>query len=253
MKLDMLRPKQIYFCYLGVNWISAIMVLCFQLGNRWVKCFWNSFFPYEQPLLRIFCLARSSVLLFCEVYYFNVILSEECRLLGCGAVYILCELTFRRNDWAWLSLQPPAHAGSSLAEFSTRKMEAVRSSETSVHTRSTRHHIQEDGILHTPRHESPKSYTIVSAFTKYFKLFRGRYFWWSSVLKISNWNFKRLYTGDNADYCNDNHIVSVEPYIFTAGKPALRVSSGTSVYPQWIRSRDRIEQRTFHMHCNVAA
>jgi hypothetical protein len=37
-----------------------------------------------------------------------------------------------------LHLQPPAHAGSSLADFSTLKMEAIRSSETSVHTRSTR-------------------------------------------------------------------------------------------------------------------
>jgi hypothetical protein len=34
-----------------------------------------------------------------------------------------------------------------LADFSTLKMEAIRSSETSVHTRSTRHHIPEDGIL----------------------------------------------------------------------------------------------------------
>jgi hypothetical protein len=50
-------------------------------------------------------------------------------------------------DW-WLSLQPPAHAGSSLADFSTLKMEAIRSSETSVHTRSTRRHIPEGGILH---------------------------------------------------------------------------------------------------------
>jgi hypothetical protein len=45
-------------------------------------------------------------------------------------------------------LQPPAHAGSSLAGFSTLRMEAIRSSETSVHTRSTRRHIPEDGILH---------------------------------------------------------------------------------------------------------
>jgi hypothetical protein len=48
-----------------------------------------------------------------------------------------------------LTLQPPAHANSSLADFSTLKMEALRSSETSVHTRSTRRHIPEDGILHS--------------------------------------------------------------------------------------------------------
>jgi hypothetical protein len=41
------------------------------------------------------------------------------------------------------SLQPPAHADSSLADFSTLKIEAVLSSETSVHTRSTRLHIPE--------------------------------------------------------------------------------------------------------------
>jgi hypothetical protein len=54
---------------------------------------------------------------------------EECRLLGCE------------------SLQPPAHAGSSLADFSTLKKEAIRSSETSVYTRFIRRHIPEDGIL----------------------------------------------------------------------------------------------------------
>jgi hypothetical protein len=45
-------------------------------------------------------------------------------------------------------LQPSAQAGSSLADLSTLKMEAIRSSETSVHTRSTWRHIPEDGILH---------------------------------------------------------------------------------------------------------
>jgi hypothetical protein len=47
-----------------------------------------------------------------------------------------------------VSLQPPAYAGSSLANFSTLKMEVIRSSETSVHTRSTRRHIPKDGTLH---------------------------------------------------------------------------------------------------------
>jgi hypothetical protein len=43
-------------------------------------------------------------------------------------------------------LQPPAHAGSSRADFSTLKMKAIRFSETLVQfTRSTRRHIPEDG------------------------------------------------------------------------------------------------------------
>jgi hypothetical protein len=41
------------------------------------------------------------------------------------------------------------HAGSSIADFSTLKMEAIRSSETSVQsTTSTRRHTPEDVILH---------------------------------------------------------------------------------------------------------
>jgi hypothetical protein len=39
------------------------------------------------------------------------------------------------------------------------KMEAKRSSETLVHTRCTRRHIPEDGILHSHRRENLKSYT----------------------------------------------------------------------------------------------
>jgi hypothetical protein len=46
------------------------------------------------------------------------------------------------------SLHPPSHAGSSLANFSTLKMEGIRPSETSVHTRTTRRHIPENGILY---------------------------------------------------------------------------------------------------------
>jgi hypothetical protein len=45
----------------------------------------------------------------------------------------------------WMQI---SHAGFSLADFCSMKMEAIRSSETSVHTRSTRRHIPQDGILH---------------------------------------------------------------------------------------------------------
>jgi hypothetical protein len=40
----------------------------------------------------------------------------------------------------------------------TGEGEAIRYSETSVHTRSTRRHIPENGILHTQRRENLKSY-----------------------------------------------------------------------------------------------
>jgi hypothetical protein len=61
-----------------------------------------------------------------------------------------------------LSLQPPAQAGSSLADFSTLKMEAIRSSETLIHTRSTRRHIQQNDILHSQRRENLRSYKILT-------------------------------------------------------------------------------------------
>jgi hypothetical protein len=57
-------------------------------------------------------------------------------------------------------LQSSAHAGSSLADVSTLKMEAIRSSETSAHTISARSHIPQDGILHSHRRENLKPYII---------------------------------------------------------------------------------------------
>jgi hypothetical protein len=53
-------------------------------------------------------------------------------------------------------LQAPVHAGSSLADFSTLKMDAIHSSETSVHTKFTRPHTPEDGIIHSHRSENLK-------------------------------------------------------------------------------------------------
>jgi hypothetical protein len=59
--------------------------------------------------------------------------------------------------WKWW-MQPPAHAGSSLADFSTLKMEVIRSSETSVHTGSTRLHILQYDILHSHLRENLSPY-----------------------------------------------------------------------------------------------
>jgi hypothetical protein len=52
-------------------------------------------------------------------------------------------------------------ATTSLMDFSTLKMGAIHSTEMSVHTRSTRHHIAKDSILHSHHYEDLNSYFIV--------------------------------------------------------------------------------------------
>jgi hypothetical protein len=56
---------------------------------------------------------------------------------------------FYSGDYEECRLQRPADAGSPLADFSTLKKDAKRSSETSVNERSTQRHIPEDDILHS--------------------------------------------------------------------------------------------------------
>jgi hypothetical protein len=63
-------------------------------------------------------------------------------------------------------LRTLADAGTSLADFSILKMEAKRSSETFVHTRSTQRHIPEDGIFRSHRCENLESEIT---FPKYFR------------------------------------------------------------------------------------
>jgi hypothetical protein len=64
-----------------------------------------------------------------------------------------------------ISLLTPAHSGSSLTDFllfsSTLKMEAIRSSETSVNTSSTQRHTPEDYFFHSHRRENVKCYVNV--------------------------------------------------------------------------------------------
>jgi hypothetical protein len=64
-------------------------------------------------------------------------------------ISVLCKIWgFHGGDYEERRLQPPANAGSSLADFSTLKMEGIRSSETSVRARFTRCYMPEDSILH---------------------------------------------------------------------------------------------------------
>jgi hypothetical protein len=72
----------------------------------------------------------------------------------------------RRNRSTWRKLQSAATCSRLFvfAKFSTLKMEAIRSSETSVYTRCTRRHVPEDGILHSQRCENLKSFIIELSF-----------------------------------------------------------------------------------------
>jgi hypothetical protein len=49
--------------------------------------------------------------------------------------------------WRRVDLQPPAHAGSYIADFSILKMEVIRFFETWFYTRSTWRHIPEDDLI----------------------------------------------------------------------------------------------------------
>jgi hypothetical protein len=71
---------------------------------------------------------------------------EECRLLGCGTMWVYYKKTFWRNVSSHLQGLTLflAHVISS-----TLKMEATRFSHTSVRNRPTLLHITEDSILQT--------------------------------------------------------------------------------------------------------
>jgi hypothetical protein len=84
---------------------------------------------------------------------------------------------FRVEKSGSCNLQPPAHTGFSFTNFSTLKMEAILSSETSVHTRSTRRHIPEDGILHSHRRENLKSYDCRTIHNAILELCAILFFW----------------------------------------------------------------------------
>jgi hypothetical protein len=86
-------------------------------------------------------------------------LSPHCTIgFPCGPVS-LPSYPYIADRFNWLlSLQLVAHVGSSLADYSNLKAEAIQSSETSVHTRTTRRHNLENGFLHSHRRENLKSY-----------------------------------------------------------------------------------------------
>jgi hypothetical protein len=90
--------------------------------------------------------------------------SEECRLLGCYAVWLLRELTMvcLRSVGR---LPVTANGVPNSPILVTLMMKALGSSETSVLTKVTWHNIPEDGIFHSHRCENLKSYIALTGWT----------------------------------------------------------------------------------------
>jgi hypothetical protein len=83
--------------------------------------------------------------------------TSRLHLRGCGHLLTLVPRSRIFLPWRW---------------------RAILSSETSIHTRSTRRHVPEDGVLHSRRHENLKSYIrliLCSIFVSQCRLFPSDY------------------------------------------------------------------------------
>jgi hypothetical protein len=102
--------------------------------------------------------SEPSRLMLCKIWGFYGGDYEGCRHLGCDAVYLLKEPTFRGNvSTSIIRVERTSELGTSSVSsncwlsyqiLSTLMIGTIRSSETLVLTRATRRHIPEDGILH---------------------------------------------------------------------------------------------------------
>jgi hypothetical protein len=96
--------------------------------------------------------------------FWDVAPCRSCVNRSFGGTYHL-HLEVRKNPRA--RNQRKQVAAATFAGFSTLKMEAIHSSEKSDHTKSTRRHIPEDGILHSHRRGNLNSYICMVSLSVY--------------------------------------------------------------------------------------
>jgi hypothetical protein len=103
-------------------------------------------------------------------------------------------------------------------------MEATRSSELSVHTRTTRRHISEDGILHGHRCENVKFYTVNTLYSEGKVPVRVQ---WTSIFRQSvyaNTNTYFMLTYVTRDVGNGPYVL-VDTYLQVTPRLQRRDSS----------------------------
>jgi hypothetical protein len=126
--------------------------------------FWHinsQFVPHSRHYVSA---TEPSRLMLCKIWGFHSGDYEECRLLGCCSVWLL------RTDVS----------EERIAYIVTPKMEAMRSSDTSVLIRATRRNILEDGILFSCTHVA-SAFPLQYAHTTVFLIiiyFSSLHFWW---------------------------------------------------------------------------
>jgi hypothetical protein len=96
----------------------------------------------------------------------DVTLYGSCNNRRFGGTYRL-QCQGEVSDRGVLQLVGTVNIFSSKLILITLMMEAIRSSKTSVPTRSTRCHIPEDGILHSHRRKNLESYIALTGWTLY--------------------------------------------------------------------------------------
>jgi hypothetical protein len=89
-------------------------------------------------------------------------------------------------------------------------METIRSSETSVHTRSTRRHIPENGILYSHRRENLKSYKLIELLP-------------SQWLDTGDFVSRTLSINFNSPWKVEREIFGESPSLFTVTNILLRL------------------------------
>jgi hypothetical protein len=134
---------------MGIAWENSCNHLTFSVSFPMTNMKWNS---YKHVRYEVFKAVTTK-----NAVFWDVAPSRSCANRRFGGKYCIHlqgrknprERNHREQMAAVCCLQQPDRAGSSLADFSTLKMDVTHSSKTSVHTRSTRRHIPEDGILPT--------------------------------------------------------------------------------------------------------
>jgi hypothetical protein len=141
----------VYFaCGLKVAEFSLFQIWCFHGGD------YEEGHGSQRAVVPVMMM-MTMMMIMKDTVFWDITPRGSCKNRRLGGTYLLLHQSERNQRDSVFQLLVTANVPSSLNLF-TLMMEAISCSETSVLTRSTRRHIQEDDILHSHRRENLKSY-----------------------------------------------------------------------------------------------